>query len=115
MRSVITAVSVAVAALATWFVTSAPLAAHPRNGRTGAQQLRDPDHRVCRGPQPAGYHYWGNFVPAVDGYTVLLYTRTAGPRHADLGPALAPGLDPPLTASNVVHNAIIALGAARPC
>ena len=30
---------------------------------------------------------------------VLLYTRTAGPRHADLGPALAPGLNPPLTAA----------------
>ena len=33
-----------------------------------------------------------------------------GPRHADLGPALGPGLDPPLTAANVVQNSIIKMG-----
>jgi type 1 glutamine amidotransferase len=41
---------------------------------------------------------------------VLLYSRTAGPRHANLGPALAPGLNPPLTAANVAQNAIVRLG-----
>src|SRR5882762_10612861 len=34
-------------------------------------------------------------------------------RSSDLGPALGPGLDPPLTAANVVQNAIVALGAAN--
>jgi uncharacterized protein len=113
MRRVITAAWTAVAALTTLFATSPPLAAHPRTGRTGAQHLGDPDYGVCRGPDPDCYHDWGNFDPAIDGYTVLLYTRTAGPRHADLGPALAPGLDPPLTAANVVQNAIVALGKAN--
>src|SRR4051812_25167566 len=100
----------AVTAFAILVGTSAPLSAHPR---TGAQQLGDPDYGVCRGTDPSCYHDWGNFNPSVDGYNVLLYTHTAGPRHADLGPALAPGLDPPLTPANVVQNAMIALGAAN--
>lgn len=33
-----------------------------------------------------------------------------GPRHADLGPALGTGLDPALTAANVVQNAVVKLG-----
>jgi len=75
----------------------------------GAQQLGDPDYGVCRGTDPRCYHDWGNFDPAA-GYRVLLFTRTAGPRHANLGPALGPGLDPPLTAANIVQNGVIALG-----
>ncbi len=79
---------------------------------TGAQQLGDPDYGVCRGVDARCYHDWGNFDPA-KGYKVLLYTRTAGPRHADLGPALAAGLNPPLTAANVVQNGVVKLGAAN--
>jgi type 1 glutamine amidotransferase len=99
-----------VTAFATLVVTGAAAVAHPR---TGAHHLGDPDYGVCRGSDPDCYHDWGNFDPAADGYNVLLYTRTAGPRHGNLGPALGPGLDPPLTAANVVQNAIIALGAAN--
>jgi type 1 glutamine amidotransferase len=75
----------------------------------GAQNLGDPDYGVCRGTDPKCYHDWHNFDPA-NGYKVLLYTRTAGPRHADLGPALPAGLNPPLAAANVVQNAIVAMG-----
>ncbi|WP_433170467.1 ThuA domain-containing protein [Actinoallomurus sp. CA-150999] len=75
----------------------------------GAQELGDPDYGVCRGPDPRCYHGWGNF-DASKGYRVLLYTRTAGPRHADLGPALGSGLNPALTDANVVQNAMIRLG-----
>ena len=39
---------------------------------------------------------------------MLLYTRTAGPRHAHLGPALPAGLNPPLTPAHVLQNALIA-------
>src|SRR5690349_6500947 len=85
---------------------------HP-SADTGAQQLGDPDYGVCRGVDPRCYHDWGNFHPAVTGYKMLLFTRTAGPRHANLGPALAAGLNPPLTAANVVQNGIIALGKAN--
>jgi hypothetical protein len=74
----------------------------------GPMNLGNFDYGVCRGTDPACYHSWGNFNPA-NGFRALLWTRTAGPRHADLGPPLAPGLDPPLTAANVVQNAMIAL------
>jgi hypothetical protein len=65
-----------------------PAAGHPGIDH-GAQQLGDPDYGVCRGADPRCYHDWGNFDPATKGYKVLLFTRTAGPRHANLGPALA--------------------------
>ncbi|MFF5297374.1 ThuA domain-containing protein [Paractinoplanes globisporus] len=87
-------------------------AGHP-GADHGAQQLGDPDYGVCRGTDPRCYHDWGNFDPATNGYKVLLFTRTAGPRHANLGPALASGLNPPLTAANVVQNGIIAMGKAN--
>jgi uncharacterized protein len=77
---------------------------------TGARELGDPEYGVCRGTDPACYHRWGNFDLST-GVRVLLYTRTAGPRHANLGPPLAPGLNPPLTAANAAQNGIVALGA----
>ncbi|ROO87175.1 hypothetical protein EDD29_4768 [Actinocorallia herbida] len=77
--------------------------------QTGAQNLGNPDYGVCRGTDPDCYHDWGNFDPA-EGYKVLLFTRTAGPRHANLGPALGPGLNPPLTDANIVQKGIAALG-----
>jgi type 1 glutamine amidotransferase len=105
----LTAITTAAATLLTAWLTGLPSAAHKD---TGATELGDPDYGVCRGTDVRCYHDWGNFDPA-RGYRVLLYTRTAGPRHADLGPALGPGLDPPLTAANVVQNGIVALGRAN--
>ncbi|MFJ9629749.1 ThuA domain-containing protein [Streptomyces sp. NPDC101175] len=102
------ALAIVLVALAAFFGGRYQAAAQSRP--TGAQELGDPDYGVCRGTDPKCYHDWGNFTPAADGYKVLLYTRTAGPRHADLGPALGTGLDPALTAANVVQNAIVKLG-----
>ncbi|NGN62705.1 ThuA domain-containing protein [Streptomyces sp. A7024] len=65
---------------------------------------------VCRGTDPGCYHDWGNFDPGTDAYRILLYTRTAGPRHANLGPALGTGLNPALATTNVVQNAIVRMG-----
>src|SRR5947207_13198028 len=50
----------------------------------------DFDYGVCRGTDPKCYHDW------VDSRLnkVLLYTRTAGPRHANLASNLAAGLAP---------------------
>jgi hypothetical protein len=100
-----------IAVLALTVVARAPASASGPDGvgHGGAQELGEPDYGVCRGTDPRCYHDWGNFDPA-NGYKVLLYTRTAGPRHADLGPALPAGMNPPLTAANVVQNAIIKLG-----
>ena len=82
---------------------------NPPSGLT--PDLNDPknvgdfDYGVCRGTDPKCYHDWaaGQRV----GNKVLIYTRTAGPRHANLGPRLAAGLNPPLSAGNVVQNALI--------
>jgi type 1 glutamine amidotransferase len=72
-----------------------------------------PEPQVCHGTDPRCYHDWGNFDTAKNGFRLLVYTATDGPRHADLGPPLGPGLDPPLTAANVVQNSIIAMGQAN--
>lgn len=64
----------------------------------------DPVYNVCRGTDPRCYNDW----VAERQNKVLIYSRTAGPRHANLGPALAPGKNPPLAAANVMQNALIA-------
>ncbi len=64
----------------------------------------DPYYRVCRGTDPACYHDW---VGAARQNKVLLYTRTAGPRHASIGTALPAGLNPTLVANNVTQKSII--------
>jgi type 1 glutamine amidotransferase len=82
-----------------------PTEALPTNGNVvpGAKDNFDPVYNVCRGVEPLCYHPWVSNRQD----KVLLYTRTAGPRHANLGPSLAAGLNPPLTPSHVVQNAII--------
>jgi len=80
-----------------------------RGEQTGAQALGTPDYGVCRGTNPRCYHDWGNFDLS-QGIRVLVYSRTAGPRHANLGPALAPGMNPPLSAANAAQSAIVRLG-----
>ena len=64
----------------------------------------DPAFNVCRGTDPRCYHDWAH--EEREGNRVLIYTRTAGPRHANLGPRLAAGLNPPLGAGNVVQNSL---------
>lgn len=91
---------------AAWAGPAEPTVATPTNGNAapGAKDNFDPTYNVCRGTDPRCYNPW------VDNRQnkVLIYTRTAGPRHANLGPALAAGLNPPLAAANVVQNALVA-------
>jgi type 1 glutamine amidotransferase len=69
----------------------------------GAKDNFDPIYNVCRGTDPRCYHPWNTNRQN----KVLLYTRTAGPRHANLQPALGPGLDPPLSATqNIAQRGI---------
>jgi uncharacterized protein len=88
-----------------------PTVAQPTNGNAfpGAKDNFDPTYNVCRGTDPRCYNPW----VAERQNKVLIYTRTAGPRHANLGPALAAGLNPPLTTAHVVQNALIAWLAAE--
>ena len=64
----------------------------------------DPALNVCRGTDPRCYHDWAH--EEREGNRVLIYTRTAGPRHANLGPRLPSGLNPPLGAGNIVQNSL---------
>jgi hypothetical protein len=100
--------SAVTAALTTAAVIGMPASAHD-GGKQGAQALGDPDYGVCRGLDSRCYHNWGNFDLS-KGVKVLVYSRTAGPRHANLGPALGPGLNPPLTAANVAQSGLVELG-----
>jgi type 1 glutamine amidotransferase len=72
--------------------------------RNGKDSSYDPAYNVCRGTDPRCYHDWASAER--EGNRVLIYSRTAGPRHANLGPRLAAGLNPPLGAGNVVQNAL---------
>jgi type 1 glutamine amidotransferase len=72
----------------------------------------DLDYGVCRGTDPKCYHDWAHEERA-NPPRVLIYTRTAGPRHANIGPRMTPGLNPPLTPAHVVQNALIRWLAAK--
>jgi type 1 glutamine amidotransferase len=105
-KALVAASAVLAASASTWVAAAEPTVATPTNGNVdpGAKDNFDPVYNVCRGTDPRCYHPW------VDNRQnkVLIYTRTAGPRHANLGTALAPGKNPPLGANNVVQNALIA-------
>jgi hypothetical protein len=68
-------------------------------------RLGEPDYGVCRGTDPVCFHDWPR--APVKQYRVLLYTHTAGPRHANLGTPLAPGLNPALGPDNAVQHEML--------
>ncbi len=71
------------------------------------------DYGVCRGVDPSCYHEYGNGWKEGEEKKVLIWSRTAGPRHAHLGTALAPGLNPPLNANNVAQATLVKWAAER--
>ncbi|MGZ3276480.1 MAG: ThuA domain-containing protein [Caulobacteraceae bacterium] len=91
-------------------LTGLSVAAAAQTGNPGGRindNLGEMNYGVCRGTDPKCFHDWPRAKTTE--YRVLLYTRTAGPRHADLGKALGPGLNPPLDDSNVVQREMKAL------
>ena len=81
-----------------------------RDTSTARYTDRIADYGVCRGVDPACYNGWSapfrrNATPRV-----LMISRTAGPRHANLGPVLPAGMNPPLAEANVAQRAIVAWG-----
>ena len=91
-------------------VSTAALA-QPIPGGPANQNLGDPNYGVCRGTDPKCFHDWPRAKTTE--YRALLYTRTAGPRHANLGPALGAGLNPPLAEGNVVQREMVKLAEAN--
>lgn len=72
--------------------------------------LSAPDYGVCRGTDPKCFHDWPRAKPTGQ-YRILLFTRTGGPRHQNLGKPLPPGLNPPLGDDNVVQKGMLKLAA----
>jgi hypothetical protein len=70
-------------------------------------RLGEMDYGVCRGLDERCYHNWPR--SGSKDLRVLLFTRTAGPRHANLGPALGAGLNPALAEGNVVQREMLRL------
>lgn len=85
---------------------------HAQTGNPGGainDGLGNYDYGVCRGVDPKCYHDWAKTKPSE--YRVLLFTRTAGPRHANLGTALPAGMNPALADDNVVQREMLKLAA----
>jgi type 1 glutamine amidotransferase len=93
-----------IAAVASASVASAQ---HPASGGDIDQNLGKMDYGVCRGVDVKCYHDWAR--PKTTHYRVLLYTLTGASRHAQLGPLLSPGMNPPLTDANVVQKGMLKL------
>ena len=71
-----------------------PTVAEPINSNAppGAKDNFDVYYNVCRGTDPRCYHPWVEHEDRDEnGVRVLVYSRTAGPRHANLGTALTAG------------------------
>ena len=74
-----------------------------------AEPVKDPSfdtyYNVCRGTDPKCYHDWGAFATTPN--RVLVYSRTAGPRHANLGTPMAAGLNPTMNPDNVMQAGLV--------
>ena len=65
------------------------------------------DYGVCRGLDATCYNDWGNGWEEGETKRILIWSRTAGPRHAHLGEPLGPGLNPELGEDNVAQRALV--------
>ncbi len=70
----------------------------------------DSYYNVCRGTSPECYNDWHAFDSLPN--KVLIYSRTAGPRHANLGTPMAAGMNPPMNADNVMQANLVRILAA---
>lgn len=73
----------------------------PQQEEVAVDTSFDSYYNVCRGTNPKCYNDWGSFVNTPN--RVLVYSRTAGPRHANLGTPMAAGLNPPMSEDNVMQ------------
>jgi hypothetical protein len=89
----------------------------PRLFNNVQESIENYNYGVCStfGSSPAAlscYHNWGVQRATSAQFPngkVLLFTRTAGPRHASIGTALPKGLNPPLAANNNTQKDMIRL------
>ncbi|MFY9509658.1 MAG: ThuA domain-containing protein [Rubrivivax sp.] len=70
----------------------------------------DTYYNVCRGTSVECYNDWHAFDTLPN--KVLIYSRTAGPRHANLGTVMPAGLNPTMNADNVMQANLVRMLAA---
>lgn len=70
----------------------------------------DTYYNVCRGLSTECFNDWHAFDSLPN--KVLIYSRTAGPRHANLGTAMPAGLNPPMAENNVMQAGLVRMLAA---
>jgi uncharacterized protein len=70
----------------------------------------DPYYNVCRGTSSECFNDWHAFDALPN--KVLIYSRTAGPRHANLGTVMAAGLNPAMAENNVMQAGLVRMLAA---
>lgn len=87
---------------------AAPLAAQAQVVKKPSKNF-DPVYNVCRGTSPECLAQNQGWDPRPENTRdrVLIYSRTAGPRHANLGPVMEPGLNPPLTDAHVMQRTLV--------
>lgn len=107
MKTRIVKIARRAAAMAAVGLAAMPLVGEAQQGLSPVPNYGNFNYGVCRGVNPACFNNWNVTRKS----KLLLYTRTAGPRHANLGTVLAAGLNPPLDSTNVVQAAIIKWGA----
>jgi type 1 glutamine amidotransferase len=105
MKQFVSTTLAASLALCAGFASAQPFPAVPPATDGTAHSMENFNYGVCRGTDPSCYHNWG----VTRQKKVLLFTRTAGPRHASLGTALPAGLNPTLGANNRTQADIIRL------
>lgn len=71
----------------------------------------DPYYNVCRGLSTECFNDWHAFDSLPN--KVLIYSRTAGPRHANLGTVMAAGLNPAMAENNVMQAGLVRMLAAE--
>ncbi len=70
----------------------------------------DTYYNVCRGVSTECFNDWGAFANTPN--RVLIYSRTAGPRHANLGTVMPAGLNPTMAENNVMQAGLVRMLAA---
>lgn len=70
----------------------------------------DTYYNVCRGLSTECFNDWHAFDSLPN--KVLIYSRTAGPRHANLGTAMPAGLNPAMADNNVMQAGLVRMLAA---
>jgi type 1 glutamine amidotransferase len=81
--------------------TTTPVTTPPATTTPTVDKSFDTYYNVCRGTDPKCYNEWGAFATTPN--RVLVYSRTAGPRHANLGTPMGPGLNPVMNPDNAMQ------------